>query len=100
VRVALVNRVVLIVTTDCSWRPPAVRKVWRGLDQHLSLTVPLTPNDGRQRWSTAGRSAIHGSLDRPQVGLRLECPGCGGDIRLIAFITDPGPIRKILTHLG
>jgi hypothetical protein len=24
-------------------------------------------------------------------------PGCGGDIRLIAFITDPGPIGKILT---
>ena len=30
----------------------------------------------------------------------LECPTCGGDIRLIAFITEPGPIRKILTHLG
>ena len=30
----------------------------------------------------------------------LECPNCGGDIRLIAFITKPGPIRKILTHLG
>jgi len=30
----------------------------------------------------------------------LTCPACGGDIRLIAFITDPGPIRKILTHLG
>lgn len=30
----------------------------------------------------------------------LECPNYGGDIRLIAFITDPGPIRKILTHLG
>ena len=29
-----------------------------------------------------------------------ECPACGGDIRLIAFITEPGPIRKILTHLG
>ncbi len=27
----------------------------------------------------------------------LECPNCGGDIRLIAFITEPGPIRKILT---
>ena len=25
---------------------------------------------------------------------------CGGDIRLIAFITEPGPIRKLLTHLG
>ena len=30
----------------------------------------------------------------------LQCPSCGGDIRLIAFITDPGPIRKILTRLG
>ncbi len=29
----------------------------------------------------------------------LECPNCGGDIRLIAFITEPGAIRKILTHL-
>jgi hypothetical protein len=28
-------------------------------------------------------------------------PGlCGGDIRLIAFITEPGPIQKILTHLS
>ena len=32
--------------------------------------------------------------------LPLACPACGGDIRLITFITDPGPIRKILTHLG
>jgi hypothetical protein len=30
----------------------------------------------------------------------LECPTCGGDIRLISFITEPGPIRKFLTHLG
>jgi hypothetical protein len=30
----------------------------------------------------------------------LQCPNCGGDIRVIAFITEPGPIRKILTHLG
>jgi hypothetical protein len=30
----------------------------------------------------------------------LVCPNCGGDIRLISFITNPGPIRKILTHLG
>jgi len=30
----------------------------------------------------------------------LACPGCGGDIRLIAFITERGPIRKILIHLG
>ena len=30
----------------------------------------------------------------------LECPGRGGDMRLIALVTKPGPIRKILTHLG
>ena len=30
----------------------------------------------------------------------MVSPNCGGDIRLISFITDPGPIRKILTHLG
>ncbi len=37
-----------------------------------------------------------------QVGeeFPLECPECGGDIRLIAFITEPRPIRKVLTHLG
>ena len=33
-------------------------------------------------------------------GFHCNALGCGGDIRLIAFITDPGPIRKILTHLG
>jgi hypothetical protein len=30
----------------------------------------------------------------------LAGPGCDGDIRLIAFITDPALIRKILLHLG
>jgi len=34
------------------------------------------------------------------VNIPLECPNCGSDIRLIAFITEPSPIRKILTHLG
>ena len=30
----------------------------------------------------------------------LACPNCGGDIRLISFITQPETIRKILTHVG
>jgi hypothetical protein len=30
----------------------------------------------------------------------LACPNCGGDIRLIGFITQLGPIQKILEHLG
>jgi hypothetical protein len=39
-------------------------------------------------------------MARVEEEFPLECPNCGGDIRLIAFITEPGPIRKILTHLG
>ena len=42
-------------------------------------------------------------IEPPGVGIDLQkCsrPRRGGDIRLIAFITEPGPIRKILTHLG
>jgi hypothetical protein len=30
----------------------------------------------------------------------LACPDCGGRLRLIATITDPAVIDKILTHLG
>ena len=30
----------------------------------------------------------------------FACRGYGADIWLIAFITESGPIRKVLTHLG
>jgi len=30
----------------------------------------------------------------------LQCLNCGGNIRLISFITDPGPVRKVFAHLG
>ena len=30
----------------------------------------------------------------------LACPDCGGRMRLIATIHDPGVIRRILAHLG
>ncbi len=30
----------------------------------------------------------------------LVCPRCGGEMRIIAFITDAGAVRDILTHLG
>jgi hypothetical protein len=48
------------------------------------------------------RYALPGHEAAARVGeeFPLECPACGGDIRLMAFITEPGPIRKILTHLG
>jgi hypothetical protein len=89
------------------------------------VTALAIGNIGKRREAAAGRHgneghAKEGCSDSPQkprshdtsriawaklmarVGeeFPLECPTCGGDIRLIAFITEPGPIRKILTHLG
>jgi hypothetical protein len=72
------------------------------------------------RWASMPREAAARRLTRPKSPARmtrrakawaklmarvgeefpLACPTCGGDIRLIAFITDPRPVRKILTHLG
>jgi len=51
--------------------------------------------------SAAGASPSHDTsriawaklLARVWEEFPLECPNCGGDIRLIAFITEPGPIH-------
>ena len=39
-------------------------------------------------------------LARVGAEFPLACPGFGGDVRLISFITQPGPIWKILEHVG
>ena len=39
-------------------------------------------------------------LARVGEAFPLACPSCGGDIRLISFITQPETIRQILTHVG
>jgi hypothetical protein len=39
-------------------------------------------------------------MTRVEEEFPLECPGCGGDIRLIAFVMEPGPIWKIPTRIG
>src|SRR5262249_14594545 len=30
----------------------------------------------------------------------LRCPGCGGRMRVMATIVEPGTVKKILAHLG
>jgi hypothetical protein len=30
----------------------------------------------------------------------LKCARCGGRLRVISVITEPEPLRRILTHLG
>ena len=32
--------------------------------------------------------------------LPLRCSLCGAEMRIIAFVTDPGAVRSILIHLG
>jgi len=58
--------------------------------------------DAKQKSRSHDTSRIAWAKLMARVGeeFPLECPNCGGDIRLIAFITEPGPIRKILAHLG
>ncbi len=58
--------------------------------------------------STAEKACSHDTsrfawaklLARVGESFPLACPTCGGDIRLINFITQPGPIRRILEHVG
>ena len=67
---------------------------------HGRGSVP--PRTVASQWASHDTSRIAWAKLMARVGeeFPLACPTCGGDIRLIAFITDPGPIRKILTHLG
>jgi hypothetical protein len=67
------------------------------LNHHVHLHACVT--DGPRSHDT---SLIAWAKLMARVGeeFPLECPNCGGDIRLIAFITETGPIRKVLTHLG
>lgn len=57
-------------------------------------------SETQQRSHDTSRIAWAKLLARIAERLPLMCPACGGDIRLIAFITDPAPIRKILAHVG
>jgi hypothetical protein len=95
-----------------------------------AVAAPAIGNIGTPRDATTGGHAVGGpaaggdatgdcddSCDKPRTHdtLRIarakpmarvaeesppERPACGGDIRPIVFIAGPGPIRKILTHLG
>jgi hypothetical protein len=58
--------------------------------------------DARQKPRSHDTSRIAWAklMARVEEEFPLACRACGGDIRLIAFSTEPGPIRKILAQLG
>ena len=56
--------------------------------------------DAASRSHDTSRIAWAKLMEKIAEDFPLACPACGGDIRLIAFITDPAPIRKSLTYPG
>ena len=30
----------------------------------------------------------------------LDCPQCGGELKIVAFLTESDPIRRLLSHIG
>ena len=57
-----------------------------------ALAGPLLPGSRRYTWALL--------LARIDEVLPLGCPQCGGEIRIIALITDAAARRDILAHLG
>jgi hypothetical protein len=56
-----------------------------------------TPPDGAYRAALRRRWAE--MLRRVYEVDPLVCPRCGGEMRVVGFITEPGVIRRILDHL-
>ncbi len=72
------------------------------------ITTASAPSRSKEEAEGAGE-AIHRRAARYAWALLLArihdvfpllCPRCGGEMRIIAFITDAGAMRDILTHLG
>ena len=83
----------------------AIGNLGRRTDAAAPLPLGEGPGEGTRnheqpRSHDTSRIAWAKLIARVAETFPLACPACGGDIRLIAFITDPAPIRKILLHLG
>ncbi len=66
----------------------------------IAATFSVSPATPEPVPPTAGALPV-GGFDCPYLrGFPLLCPLCGGQMRLIAFITEGTEIRKILEHIG
>jgi hypothetical protein len=69
------------------------------------ITAPGASSDSEEQAEEAPLRRATGYvwallLTRIDEVFPLVCPRCGGEMRIIAFITDAGAVRDILTHLG
>jgi hypothetical protein len=85
-----------------SWAVPGVASL-AAIDSSIRPesdgACPTGAADERRSHDTS-RLAWGKLLARIAEVFPLVCPACGGDIRLISFITDPTPIRMILAHVA
>ena len=61
-------------------------------------TAPKTPPEPKPASQAAYLWAV--LLARIYAALPLICPLCGSDMQLIAAVTEPEPVQRILRHLG
>jgi len=87
-------------SVDASVRITLIRLQLRVYCQPLEHLLRYCARPRKHRHRYHGVFAPNHLMARVGEEFPFACPGYGGDIRLLAFITDPGPIRKILTHLG
>jgi hypothetical protein len=60
-------------------------------ESHATETSQSSARSARIRWAQL--------LARIYEVLPLLCPSCGGQMRILAFLTDPPTVRSILVHL-
>ena len=89
-----------VLTRYYGWyanRTRGIRRRALGADGDLAppvvfaAPVPLPFQEARRRWAELLRRIFE--VDP------LRCPRCGGAMRILAFLTEPAVIDRILTHL-
>jgi hypothetical protein len=79
-----------------------------GTPAAAATAVPSRSSEGTEE-APGEEEAIHRRIARYAWAVLLAriyevfplvCPRCGGEMRIIAFITDAAAVREILTHIG
>lgn len=69
-------------------------------ESSAQLLAPAAPRSDPKRLSHSSRIGWAQLLARIFEVLPLLCPACGGEMRIVAFLTDPPVVQAILLHLG
>ena len=81
-------------------RPAVTAMAIGNVSEQREATARTDSTDEKECSHDTSRIAWAKLLARVGEAFPLACPNCGGDIGLISFITQPGPIRKILEHVA